>query len=181
MTATVREATQDDAGRLHELALVTFGLACPPGTAEAAIADFLATTLSETSFAGYLAEAKRMLFIAEVDGVPAGYSMLVFEEPTDTDVVAAVTVHPAVELSKFYVAQGYHGAGVGATLMAATLGAAAERGAASVWLGVNQQNARANRFYEKNGFVRVGTKRFRLGGKWEHDFVRELVLKHTES
>ncbi|MEO7122497.1 MAG: GNAT family N-acetyltransferase [Lacisediminihabitans sp.] len=178
MSTTVRTATQDDAGLLHDLAVATFGLACPPGTTEDAIAEHLATTLSDTGFAGYLADAGRILLIAEVDGVPAGYSMLVFEEPTDADVVAAITVRPAVELSKFYVVQGHHGSGVGETLMAATLAVAPERGGASVWLGVNQHNARANRFYEKHGFTQVGTKRFRLGGQWENDFVRELVLKN---
>jgi ribosomal protein S18 acetylase RimI-like enzyme len=45
-----------------------------------------------------------------------------------------------------------------------------------VWLGVNQLNARANRFYEKNGFAIVGEKKFLVGGKAEDDFVRERVF-----
>ena len=49
-------------------------------------------------------------------------------------------------------------------------------GRAGIWLGTNQANARAQRFYEKSGFTRVGTKRFRLGSQWEHDFIYELVL-----
>ena len=49
-------------------------------------------------------------------------------------------------------------------------------GARSVWLGVNQRNERANRFYEKQGFAIVGTKRFLVGSRWFEDFVRELVL-----
>lgn len=176
MTVRVREAGADDAAGLHGLAEATFALACPPGTTDDAISDFLATALSETSFAGYLADSKYVLLIAEVDGIAAGYSMLVAEKSTDPDVVAAITGDPSVGLSKFYVTQTHHGAGVAAVLMAATLSAARERGAASVWLGVNEHNARANRFYEKNGFAQVGTKRFRLGGRWEDDFVRELVL-----
>ena len=170
----------DDAALLHELAAATFGLACPPGTTQPAIDDFVATVLSETSFAGYLADPARVLLIAEADGVPAGYTMLVFGEPTDPDVVAAITVHPTVELSKVYVALGHHGAGIGPALMSASLDMAGER-ASAVWLGVNQHNARANRFYEKNGFVIVGTKRFLVGGKLEDDFVRERVLGPVDS
>jgi ribosomal protein S18 acetylase RimI-like enzyme len=60
--------------------------------------------------------------------------------------------------------------------MAATVAAAAERGAAALWLGVNQQNARANRFYEKNGFRQIGIKHFQVGGRLEDDYVRELVF-----
>jgi ribosomal protein S18 acetylase RimI-like enzyme len=175
MATTVRQANPDDAALLHELAALTFGLACPPGTTEEAIADFVATRLSETSFAGYLADPARVLFIAEVDGTPAGYTMLISGEPADPDVAAAITVRPTVELSKVYVVEGHHGAGVGAALMSATLTVARER-AAAVWLGVNQHNARANRFYEKNGFAIVGTKKFLVGGKFEDDFVRERVF-----
>ena len=45
--------------------------------------------------------------------------------------------------------------------MRATLEAAADTGATSCWLGVNQRNVRAARFYTKHGFAVVGTKRFR--------------------
>lgn len=175
MTTTVRRATTDDAALLHELAALTFGLACPPGTTQQAVDEFVATVLSETSFAGYLADPARALLIAEVDGAPAGYTMLVFEEPRDPDVVAAIAVRPTAELSKVYVVEGHHGAGIGPALMSASLDLAGER-ASAVWLGVNQHNARANRFYEKNGFAIVGTKRFLVGGKFEDDFVRERVL-----
>jgi ribosomal protein S18 acetylase RimI-like enzyme len=53
---------------------------------------------------------------------------------------------------------------------------AAESGAASVWLGVNKQNVRANRFYEKQGFVLRGTRFFQVGDSTEADYVRELPL-----
>ena len=89
---------------------------------------------------------------------------------------AAITVLPTVELSKCYVMPGHHGAGVAARLMAASLDAARARGAAAVWLGVNQENAKAQRFYAKSGFARVGTKRFLVGDRWEHDFVLERVF-----
>ncbi len=147
-----------------------------PGTTDEAIAEFLATTLSTTSFDGYLADPARALLVAELDDAPVGYAMLVFTDPSDVDVLAAVSARPTVELSKFYVLEGQHGAGVGAVLMAASLGVARQRDAAGVWLRVNQRNARANRFYDKHGFTIVGTKGFDLGGRREDDFVRELVF-----
>ena len=172
----IRRAVADDAALLHELAAATFPLACPPDALPEAVAEFIATHLSRVRFAEYLAEASRELFIAEVNGTPVGYTMLVCEQPTDSDVAAAVTVRPTAELSKVYVLEGHHGAGVAAQLVAATVEAARLRGAASVWLGVNQFNPRANRFYEKQGFVTVGTKKFLVGQRWEDDFVREHVF-----
>ncbi|HXR43766.1 MAG TPA: GNAT family N-acetyltransferase [Pseudolysinimonas sp.] len=177
MTLLIRPAEPRDAAAIAAVAAVTFPLACPPHTTDEAKAAFIAEHLSETSFDGYLADADRVLFLATVDDEPVGYTMLVFGEPRDRDVAAAITVRPTAELSKIYTLPGQHGQGVGAALMAASLDAARERGAAAVWLGVNEENGRANRFYEKNGFERVGTKKFRVGDRWEDDFVRERVFR----
>jgi len=175
-SVAVRRAVRDDAALLHRLAAATFALACPPGTTPEAIADFIATHLSEAGFEDYLADPARDLFIGEVDGTPAGYTMLVTGEPTDPDVASVVTVRPTSELSKVYVLEGFHGSGLSRELVSTTVGAARERGSASVWLGVNEHNRRANRFYEKQGFVRVGNKKFLVGERWEDDFVRLLAL-----
>ena len=122
MTHAIRKASEDDAGRLAELAAVTFPLACPPGSSAADIAAHLANTLSEE--------------------------------------------HPD-----------HHGLGAAAELMNATIQAAAQDGARGLWLGVNSHNAKAIRFYEKAGFLKVGTKPFRLGSTLEHDFVMERPLQ----
>ncbi|GAA3736569.1 GNAT family N-acetyltransferase [Leifsonia bigeumensis] len=172
----MRRAGAADAAVLHEVAATTFPLACPPDSKSEDIEAFIAAHLTADAFARYLADPARTLLIAEFAGEPAGYAMLIAEEPHDPDVMAAVIRRPTVELSKFYVMPGQHGRGVAQVLMTATVGEAAHSGAASLWLGVNNQNERANRFYEKSGFVTVGTKRFRLGERWESDFVRELVL-----
>ena len=176
MDLTIFRAEPDDAAALHELAAATFPLACPPGAPRQAIDDFIAANFTEQKFVGYLTDPARDLFLAVVDGEAVGYTMLIAAEPTDADVLAAISSRPTAELSKFYLLPGHHGAGVAAELMAATIGAARDRGAASAWLGVNNENARANRFYEKHGFVTVGTKHFRLGDRDEDDFVRELRL-----
>jgi ribosomal protein S18 acetylase RimI-like enzyme len=39
---------------------------------------------------------------------------------------------------------------------------------------VNEENARAIRFYEKHGFAKVGRKHFTVGGRVEDDWVLEL-------
>ena len=38
---------------------------------------------------------------------------------------------------------------------------------------MNEENARAIRFYEKHGFAKVGHKQFRLGDRFEDDWVLE--------
>jgi ribosomal protein S18 acetylase RimI-like enzyme len=102
--------------------------------------------------------------------------MLVVGEPTDADVDAVLTTRPTAELSKCYVLPGHHGTGVASALVTRTLEAARVRGAAAVWLGVNDENAKAQRFYAKAGFERIGRKRFLVGDRYEDDFVMERVL-----
>jgi len=91
--------------------------------------------------------------------------------PDDPDVQRAVTLRPSIELSKMYVLPDNHGAGASAALMTAALDRAAATGAKSLWLGVNQHNQRAQRFYAKHGFTIHGTKTFQLGSGIEHDYV----------
>jgi ribosomal protein S18 acetylase RimI-like enzyme len=169
----VRTAGTADSEALAEVAAATFALACPPGTKQQDIDDFIGSNLARDNFDVYLSDPARVLLLAELDGNPVGYTMLVFGEPADPDVAAAVTLHPTAELSKCYVLPAQHGGGIAAALIGRSVAEAAARGASAVWLGVNQHNARANRFYEKSGFRIVGTKRFRVGAEWHDDFVRE--------
>lgn len=172
----IRFANAEDAATLAALAAVTFPLACPPDALPAAVQQFIATHLTQSHFDDYLADPARTLLIAEPGGVPSGYTMLVAGEPKDPDVLASLTLYPTVELSKFYVLESAHGSGLAGELMSATLAAARDQAAAGIWLGVNNENAKANRFYEKHGFVKVGMKKFLVGERWEDDFVRERVL-----
>lgn len=55
--------------------------------------------------------------------------------------------------------------------MTTALRLAGDLGAACLWLGVNQHNHRAQRFYTKHGFTITGTRTFRLGGHHENDYV----------
>ncbi|HET8986943.1 MAG TPA: GNAT family N-acetyltransferase [Humibacillus sp.] len=176
MSVTVRVAGPADVPELAEVAAATFGLACPPTMSRERVDAFIAEVLSPERFDAYVADADRRLLLAEQAGIPLGYAMLVRGEPQDADVREALTLHPTVELSKIYVLPEAHGTGAAAMLMAASLEWAASVGAAGAWLGVNQQNERAQRFYAKSGFARVGTKRFLVGGTYEDDYVLERPL-----
>jgi ribosomal protein S18 acetylase RimI-like enzyme len=175
---TIRRAVSSDAAALAEVAGATFALACPPSTSEEAIAAFIAANLSEAEFTRHLADPARTLLVAEpAPGEPFdGYTMLVAAEPADPDVASAIRIRPTAELSKIYVRAGAHGGGTASELLLRTLDSASRAGALGVWLGTNEENHRAQRFYAKHGFERVGTKRFKLGDRYEDDFVYERPL-----
>lgn len=176
MAVTTRPAVFEDAAILHDLAARTFALACPPGTLTADIDAFVGANLSQRCFETYLRDEHRILLLAEDDGVPVGYAMLVGGPIADPELRSVVADATGIELSKFYVTAPSHGTPAAATLMAATLRSAALAGATSCWLGVNQQNVRAAKFYAKHGFEIVGVKRFRVGEQWHDDHVRRRKL-----
>ncbi|MCF6386200.1 GNAT family N-acetyltransferase [Mycobacterium sp. MBM] len=158
-----------DLSELAAVAARTFPLACPPGASADNVAAFVATHLSAQAFAGYLDDPDRVVLVARDDTRILGYAMLIRGVPDDADVQQAVPLRPAVELSKMYTLPDVHGAGVSTALMTACLQHSGD--AACVWLGVNQENERAQRFYAKSGFRVSGTKTFRLGATIEHDYV----------
>jgi GNAT superfamily N-acetyltransferase len=163
----VRVATTDsiDIDELAAVAARTFRLACPPSVTPENIASFVDANLSAERFGEYLADPQRLILTASQDDRIVGYAMLVRD-----------SAGPGVELSKMYVLPEHHGTGVSTALMKAALQAAAELGGSHVWLGVNQKNQRAQRFYLKHGFTVNGTRTFRVGAGVEHDYLmaREL-------
>ena len=97
---------------------------------------------------------------------PVGYTVLtapndlpVAEQPGD------------VELRRIYTLLTAKGSGLGAALMARVLADVAALGARRVLLGVYGGNARARTFYERQGFVVVGTRRFQVGATLCDDYV----------
>jgi ribosomal protein S18 acetylase RimI-like enzyme len=77
----------------------------------------------------------------------------------------------SIELWRFYVDRPWHGQGVANSLMAAAKQCARERGARSMWLGVWERNARAQAFYRKHGFTKVGSQVFVVGTDPQIDHV----------
>jgi ribosomal protein S18 acetylase RimI-like enzyme len=159
LTLAVGIATRDSVDELAAVAARTFPLACPPSTPAENIASFIDTNLSAIRFAEYLTDPQRAVLVARQDGQIVGYAMLIRGANGDA------------ELSKIYLLADFHGTGLATMLMDAALATAADWGAHSVWLGVNQENQRAQRFYLKSGFKISGTRTFRVGAGRENDYV----------
>ncbi|WP_026343046.1 N-acetyltransferase [Nocardia sp. BMG111209] len=165
-----------DAEALGDVAAATFPLACPPDLAAADIEVFIADALSGDRFGEYLTDPRRIVLKAADHAEIVGYTMLVTGEPADPDVAQAVSGRPALELNKMYVLPGHHGGEVAVALMRAAVDTARDLGCAGLWLGVNQENLRAQRFYAKHGFRTVGTRDFTVGTVRCRDFVMQRPL-----
>ena len=173
---TVRIATDSDVPGLADLAARTFPLACPPDMPGQDRAAFVAAHLSPERFTAYLADPTAEILVVDDGDGPVGYTLTFAAEPYDAAIAELVRHRPTVELSKCYADPAAHGTGVSTRLMDAVLQRARTRGAASVWLGVNGRNARAQRFYAKHDFEVVGQRRFVVGDRTEDDLVLERPL-----
>lgn len=165
-----------DAETIADVAAATFPLACPPDSTREDIARFVDDTLSVERFSEYLTDPTRIVLKACVDGEIVGYLMAVDAAPSDPAVAAVLPAHPSIEISKLYILPDAHGTGIAAALMEAVVEHAQRLGRAGLWLGVNQQNIRAQRFYDKQGFARVGTRTFDVGNRTHSDYVMARTL-----
>lgn len=176
MSPEIRRGLASDAPRLSALASETFALACPPGTLEANIEEFCRLNLSEAAFKKYLSRQEVKIWVGHSSDNFLGYIMSVGGEPSDPVVLRHLNKPPAVEISKIYVREQIHGAGLAQLMMTQALDNARSERAKSVWLGVNKANQRARRFYKKMGFKNVGERKFRVGDDFEEDYVMEKLL-----
>jgi ribosomal protein S18 acetylase RimI-like enzyme len=105
------------------------------------------------------------------DGRLAGFAQL----RTGHAPACMATVRP-LELLRFYVDKPWQGQGVARQLMEAVETQARVRGARELWLGVWERNPRAQAFYRKHGFRKVGTQIFVVGTdpQTDHVMLREL-------
>lgn len=160
----VRPATPADAEAIARLAARTFPLACPDHTTPRAIATHIATELNADRFREHMASAQFLVVDGGAEVI--GYVMLTTEPPP----IETPWRNP-LELRRIYVDQAEHGSGTASALMRASLHAAAAGGHDWIWLGTNEQNHRAMRFYEKFDFRIVGQRTFCVADSVESDYV----------
>jgi ribosomal protein S18 acetylase RimI-like enzyme len=161
----VREATPDDAEAIARLAARTFPLACPPTTPPEAIEAHIRDELNAQRFAEHMQTSDFFVVDAD-DGEVCGYVMVAHDPPTIEQ-----DWRDPVELRRIYVDADRHTTGVAADLMQTALEFAARKGHDWIWLGTNEANTRALRFYEKFGFRVVGKRTFCVADSIECDHV----------
>ncbi len=172
-TVALRPCRIEDAEALALVASSTFlenfaGIL--PGSA---IVQHCARNHTPAVYAKYLVDDRVRVWLAVMreGDAPVGYSMLA---PPD---LPLDDLGPRdIELKRIYLFSRFQGTAVGQQLMDAAIRGARLLEAPRLLLGVHAGNARALRFYERNGFRQVGTRTFTVGDLVCDDFVlgREL-------
>src|SRR5690606_11940540 len=83
----------------------------------------------------------------------------------------------ALEIERIYVLEEFHGKKVGQLLYQKAIEVARQAELQYVWLGVWEENARAIKFYKKNGFVEFDKHLFKLGDEEQTVLLMKLYLE----
>jgi diamine N-acetyltransferase len=168
----IRQAGSSDNVLLAEFGASTFSDSFAADNRPEDIQAYLVFSFSPEKQAEELADPSSLFLIAEINQQTAGYARLYKGQAPKS-----VTGRSPIELVRIYAAQAWIGRGVGAALMKACLTEAERYGCDTIWLGVWERNPRAIKFYQKSGFVEVGTQPFRLGADLQTDVIMQRPVK----
>jgi ribosomal protein S18 acetylase RimI-like enzyme len=158
---TIRFATPGDAGALAAFGARTFLDAFAADNRAEDMEAYVGQTYGEVQQRRELEDPNHVALLVERDGALLAYAQLRIGADE-------------VEIARFYVDRAHHGEGIAQELMQRAIDVARERGARRVWLGVWERNPRAIRFYEKCGFVDIGSHPFLVGSDLQTDRLMSL-------
>ena len=169
----IRRGNAADAATLAPLAVRIFNdtFAENPLNAPEDMRAYINEFMSVEAFDRELTDENSTFFIAEINGEMAGYAKL-----QENSAEKCVSDANPIELQRLYVDQSYHGKGIARDLMDECFAEARRKNYRTMWLGVWEFNFRAQKFYEKIGFRKVGTHVFQLGSDPQTDWVMEKKM-----
>ena len=166
MEINIRRVTIADVAALAVIARQTFYDTFTGTCTDEDMQSFLDEHYNEEQLGNELLDEETFCFFAEAGGAPVAY--LHFKE--DYKNFPTIKKWKALELKRIYVLKEFHGKGIAQKLMDYFLNFAAEKKYEAVWLGVWEHNIRAQKFYEKFGFVNSGyTHDFPIGNTPQTD------------
>lgn len=156
---------------LQQIGRQTFSETFAASNTEENMRQYLAEGFAAGKLLSELANPDSQFYFAEWNNEVIGY-LKVNAGKSQTE----LQDEAALEIERIYVLRDFHGKKVGQLLYDKAVELARQTGIRYVWLGVWEENKRALRFYEKNGFVAFDKHLFRLGGDEQTDIMMKLEL-----
>lgn len=169
----IRKAVQEDSEILARIAWQSFydAFADHPANAPDDMKSYMDEAFSTEAISLDLADPDSIYFVAELGEQMVGYAKLKRNSRED-----CTSGENPIELCRLYSLSEFIGKGIGKTLMLQCLRYAEENQHDFMWLGVWEFNDRAQDFYKKFGFEKVGEHVFQLGSDPQTDWVLERKI-----
>ena len=165
------EADFADLASLLDLAQTSFVQAFTEGNKPENVQAYLSQAFTSVQLEKEWRNPASTFLLASLEGRLVGY--------TKVNLAAAQTDvqdPDSLEVARLYTLEEVWGKGVGQFLLDAALAFAKEKGKTFVWLGVWEHNARAIRFYEKNGLRIFGSHPFPFGDEIQNDWLMRVEV-----
>ena len=164
--AAIRRAGPDDAEVLAELGARTFSDTFAHLYDPLDLKVFLAEAYGLDRTRADLADPAKAQWLVEADGQAIGYAL------AGPCALPHDEVTPACgELKRIYFAKDRQGGGLGRRLFGEVMAWLQADGPRDVWIGVWSENFGAQRFYEREGFEKVGEYGFHVGRTVDREFI----------
>lgn len=167
----IRKVNIQDIDKLKEIGKRTFAETFSSENSEENMTGYLENRFSTEKLKIELNDENAEFYFAELNGKIIGY-LKVNTGHSQTE----IKDKNALEIERIYVLKEFHGKKVGQILYEKAIELAKEKNVEYVWLGVWEQNPRAIRFYEKNGFIVFDKHIFKLGNDEQTDIMMKLKL-----
>ncbi|WP_338874559.1 GNAT family N-acetyltransferase [Spirosoma sp. SC4-14] len=167
----VRKASIGDFETIQLIGKETFFETFAQSNTEADMKTYLEINFSDEKVKSELSSPDSLFYIALNGESSIGYLKVnVGKGQTELQDEASL------EIERIYVKSSYHGKKVGQLLYEKALEIAQRQKKTYIWLGVWEENPKAIRFYEKNGFVAFDKHVFKLGEDEQTDVMMKKVL-----
>jgi ribosomal protein S18 acetylase RimI-like enzyme len=173
----VRPAVHTDVQALSALGAETFRETFDDSNTPEDMARYLAESFSPEIQAAEIADPLNVMLVAERHAPTGGTTLVGYAQLRAGEVPPDVQGPDPLELKRLYILRAWHGRGVAQALMQVCLDTATARGCGTLWLGVWEHNGRAQAFYAKYGFVRVGQHDFVLGTDVQTDWLMSRPME----
>jgi ribosomal protein S18 acetylase RimI-like enzyme len=168
---TVRQASVKDLESVRLIGRETFFETFAESNTEADMKKYLDENFSNDKLTTELTNRDSYFFISWEEKSPIAYMKLnVGKAQTE------IKADGSIEIERIYVKQAYHGKKVGQILYEKALEIARQMKKEYIWLGVWEENPKAIRFYEKNGFVAFDKHMFTMGEDEQVDIMMKKVI-----
>jgi ribosomal protein S18 acetylase RimI-like enzyme len=168
---SIKKVNATDVLALQKISRQTFYDTFAEQNTEEDMREYLEVNLSEEKLSTELNNPNSFFYFAIIEEIPVAYLKV------NTGNAQSDLKNPnGFEIERIYVEKAFHGKKVADALFQKALSLAVELNYAEIWLGVWEENKKAIRFYEKNGFVPFDTHIFTLGTDEQTDILMKKII-----
>ena len=167
----IRKLDITDLENLQKISITTFRETFEEVNSEKDMQKYLDENLSLERLKNEFENQNSEFYFAENNGEILGYLKLNFKDAQTEKVEENY-----FEIERIYVLKAFLGQKIGQILFDKAIEIGREKNLEYVWLGVWEENHRAIRFYEKNGFEIFGKHDFVLGKDVQTDLLMKMKI-----